>query len=240
MPELTRMLKLGTVGADVDGWARAAHRYLQDGLLDEHEKQRPIVRRTFGPGKRTLAKQCAKKAGLPEYGVVGVALDKAMRNGGAYDQISDSLFTQYAASVEPPDPRDAVCDAARFYLEHARHIAYSQVRPILTVARGISPPDIPNALDCSGLAITAYWVAGVIDKLGWQNANGYGNTWTLAASGRSVRSDELRPGDLVFYGACSHVAIYEGGGKVITNGSYPMSRQRLMYRNDYYGARSYL
>jgi len=237
---LTRTLKLGTTGQDVEAWTRGAHRYLKTGQLPAFTAQADRVRRTFGTGKRTLAKQAAKKAGLPQYGVVGTALDQAMRDAGAYDDICDVLFAQYEASIEPPDPRDAVCDAARFYLEHARHIAYSQVRPIIPVARGISPPDIPNALDCSGLAITAYWVAGLIDKLGFENAKGYGNTWTLAAHGRTVRSDELRPGDLVFYGACSHVAVYEGGGKVITNGHYPMSRERLMYRRDYWGARPYL
>lgn len=237
---LTRTLKLGCVGDDVDGWARAAHRYLGDGQLAAYSEQRPIVRRTFGLGKQQLAKKAAAKAGLPQYGVVGPALDKAMRAAGAYDQISDALLNQYAASIAEPDPRQKVVGAARFYLENARHIAYSQARPFVTVARGIAPPDVPDALDCSGLAITAYWVAGANSALGRENQGGYGNTWTLAAHGTSVRSSDLRPGDLVFYGNCSHVAVYEGGGKVITNGHYPMSRERLMYRTDYWGARSYL
>lgn len=240
MTGLTRTLKLGTTGLDVEAWTRGAHRYLRTGQLGDYTAQGDKVRRTFGVGKRTLAKKAAKKAGLPAYGVVGPALDRAMRDAGAYDDISDLLFQQHIVQTSPADPRDLVCEAARFYLEHARQIAYSQARPIPTLAHGISPPDIPNALDCSGLAITAYWIPGLIDKLGWQNSNGYGNTWTLAAHGHAVRSDQLKPGDLVFYGACSHVAIYEGGGKVITNGSYPMSRQRLMYRHDYWGSRSYL
>lgn len=240
MAALTRVLKLGTVGLDVEAWARAAHRYLGDRQLAAFSEQPAVVRRTFGPGKRSLAKKCAAKAGLPRYGVVGPALDRAMRDAGAYDQISDALLDEYAFQQSAADPRQQVVDAARFYLENAKHIAYSQQRPIVTVARGIAPPDIPNALDCSGLAITAYWVAGVVDRLGRENAGGYGNTWTLADHGTAVRSSDLKPGDLVFYGNCSHVAVYEGGGKVITNGHYPMSRERLMYRRDYWGSRSYL
>lgn len=243
MPGLTRTLKVSVppmVGADVEGWARGAHRYLKTGQLAAFTEQKQAIRRTFGIGKRTLAKQCARQAGLPEYGVVGPALFKAMDADGAFDAVSRSLFTEYAMSIAKPDPRQQVVDAARFYLENARHIAYSQARPFSTIAHGIAPPDIPNALDCSGLAITCYWVAGVNAVLGRENQGGYGNTWTLAAHGTSVRSSDLRPGDLVFYGACSHVAVYEGGGKVITNGHYPMSRERLMYRTDYWGARSYL
>jgi hypothetical protein len=227
-------------GSDVDGWARAAHRYLHDGQLSAYEKQPDIMRNTFGTGKRTLAKQCAAKAGLPQYGIVGPNLEQAMRDHGAFDSLADNLIAQYNATVAKPTDRQRVINAARFYLENARHIAYSQMRPIITVYRGITPPDIPHALDCSGLAITCYYVAGVIDKLGWQNAKGYGNTWTLAAEGRPIRSSDLQPGDLVFYGACSHVSVYEGGGKVISNGHYPMSREPLMYRTDYFGSRSYL
>lgn len=98
MPELARMLKLGTIGTDVDGWARAAHRYLNTGKLDTYETQKPIVRRTFGPGKRTLAKQCAKKAGLPQYGVVGETLEQVMRDADAFDQLADARINQHNAA----------------------------------------------------------------------------------------------------------------------------------------------
>ena len=104
MSELTRTLKLGCVGLDVEAWARGAHRYLQDGQLAAFSEQRPIVKRTFGLGKRELAKKCARKAGLAQYGVVGPALDKKMRAAGAYDLVSDALFAQYAASITPKPP----------------------------------------------------------------------------------------------------------------------------------------
>lgn len=237
---LPRTVKMGSVGADVEAHASAMHRYLHTGQLAAFRKQRRQVRQTFGVGKRTLAKQAARKAGLPQYGVVGPALYRELVDAEAYDVTAREQLAGYAASVRKQNPRERVVDAARFYLKHAREIHYSQSRPIITISRDIRPPDTPPYLDCSGLAITCYWVAGVEDELGSENAHGWGNTWSLADHGKYVAVKDLRPGDLVFYGRCSHVAVYEGGGKVISNGHYPMSRERLTYRGDYWGARSYL
>lgn len=239
-PPLERTVKMGTVGLDVEAHTSAMHRFLKTGDLIAFRKQPVRVRQTFGVGKRTLAKKSAAKAGLPEYGVIGPALYAAMWEASAYDVTAKKQLAQYSASVHALEPRARVVKAAQQYLASARHIAYSQQRPIVTIAHDIRLPDIPHALDCSGLAISCYWMAGVADDLGNENAHGYGNTWSLADNGRSVRAADLQPGDLVFYGNCSHVAVYEGAGKVITNGHYPMSREKVMYRGDYWGARSYL
>lgn len=239
-PPLRRTVRMGSVGVDVEAHAAAMHRYLKTGDLIAFRKQPKTVRQTFGIGKRTLAQKSAVKAGLPQYGVVGPALYAAMWDADAYDATARDQLEAYAASLDALAPRTRVVAAARQYLASARHIAYSQQRPIITIARDIRLPDIPHALDCSGLAISCYWMAGVADELGNENAHGYGNTWSLADNGSSVRAADLKPGDLVFYGNCSHVAVYEGGGKVITNGHYPMSRESLSYRPDYWGARAYL
>lgn len=239
-PDLRRTVRLGDTGADVEAHTSAMHRYLHTGQLKAFREQRKTVRQTFGIAKRTLAKKSAAKAGLPQYGVVGPALYAAMWDDEAYDVTARQQLDEYAKSLDKKNPRELVVDAARFYLANARHIAYSQSRPIVTISRNIRPPDIPHALDCSGLAITCYWVAGVAEALGNANAHGAGNTWSLADHGRAVKAAELRPGDLVFYGNCSHVAVYEGAGKVITNGHYPMSREKLTYRSDYWSARAYL
>lgn len=239
-PPLRRTARLGMTGIDIEAHTSAMHRYLHTGQLKAFREQRKTVRQTFGVAKRTLAKQAAAHAGLPAYGVVGPALFAAMWAADAYDVTARKQLDDYAASLDKKDPRAQVVDAARFYLANARHIAYSQTRPIVTISRNIRPPDIPHALDCSGLAITCYWVAGIASELGEENAHGYGNTWSLADHGRAVKASELRPGDLVFYGNCSHVAVYEGAGKIITNGHYPMSREKVTYRSDYWGARSYL
>lgn len=101
MSGLTRTLKLGCVGADVEGWARGAHRYLNDGQLFAYTAQRQIVKRTYGLGKQTLAKQCAKKAGLPQYGVVGPKLFEAMRKAHAFDITCWQLFDEYEHANQP-------------------------------------------------------------------------------------------------------------------------------------------
>jgi cell wall-associated NlpC family hydrolase len=65
---------------------------------------------------------------------------------------------------------------------------------------------------------------------------------TQATSGRRVSLDSLRPGDLVFYarsGTINHVAIYIGGGRVISASS-PSTGIRitsLYYRTPYKAAR---
>lgn len=104
MPGLPRTVKLAVPlmrGTDIDGHARAMHRYLRDSQLYNYELQPDIMRRTYGIGKRTLAKKCAEKAGLPQYGVVGPALYAAMRDAGAYDQIAEARVQAYADSLAP-------------------------------------------------------------------------------------------------------------------------------------------
>jgi cell wall-associated NlpC family hydrolase len=137
--------------------------------------------------------------------------------------------------------RTRVCQAAWFYHSERDDIGYSQARPISTLYYGIRPPQVPRYLDCSGLAITCYWVAGLAGYLGAENTTGYGNTWSLNRHGVAVTRDELRPSDLVFYGDCSHVAIYVGDGRVISHGSWPGPLLLATnYRSDYHSSRSYL
>lgn len=139
-----------------------------------------------------------------------------------------------------PDPRENVVQTAFWYYGQRYKIRYSKSRPIQTVYYGIRPPETPRELDCSGLAITCYWVNLLAHFLGDENAHGFGNTWSLARHGKSVSTHDLRPGDLVFYYSdCSHVAVYVGGGRVISNGHYPMGLYFLDYA-PIWGCRSYL
>lgn len=125
---LTRTLKLGCVGLDVEGWARGAHRYLATGQLGAFSEQKPIVRRTFGIGKRTLAKKCAAKAGLPQYGVVGPALYSAMKRAGAFDAEARMLFAEYQASLEPVKPPNVEPAQGFSSLHHSLWALYSEGR----------------------------------------------------------------------------------------------------------------
>lgn len=103
MGKLTRTLKLGVRGEDVEGFTRAMHRYLQTGQLANYMAQKDRVRQTWGLAKVTLAKKAAKKAGLPAYGVAGPKLEAVMRKADAFDALADHLLDEYRRQhVLPP------------------------------------------------------------------------------------------------------------------------------------------
>jgi cell wall-associated NlpC family hydrolase len=65
----------------------------------------------------------------------------------------------------------------------------------------------PSAFDCSGLTMMAWAQAGV----GLPHSSG-----AQQGSGTPVSSDNLQPGDLVFYySPVSHVGMYIGGGQIV-------------------------
>lgn len=136
--------------------------------------------------------------------------------------------------------RERVRQACFFYYSERDDIGYSQARPIPTLYYGIRPPAVPRNLDCSGLAITVYWVAGCVSYLGAENTTGYGNTWSLARHGVQITIPELRVGDLVFYGSISHVAIYVGNGQVVSHGSWPGPLLLPVTYRPLHSCRSYL
>jgi hypothetical protein len=179
MPSLTRTLKLGTVGDDVDGWARAAHRYLEDGQLAAYEKQRAIVRRTFGLGKRKLAKRCAAKAGLPQYGVVGPKLDQAMRSAAAYDALANMRIADHIESTT-----DTALVTARALLWICRRFTGDY-----DFGGGHGVPlsmlSVHDDLDCSSSTSLALRLAGLYDSAFAQVSGRY-ETWGAPGRGRYV------------------------------------------------------
>lgn len=143
------------------------------------------------------------------------------------DQYGRWLFLEQKRELEEQaaqqkDPRFKVTQAAWFYHGERDSIGYSQARPVPTIFYGIRPPQTPSYLDCSGLAATCYWLAGQAALLSPLANAGWGNTWEFARHGRLISVSSLRPGDLVYYGSnLGHMAVYVGGGKVISHGSAP-------------------
>lgn len=86
---------------------------------------------------------------------------------------------------------------------------------------------VPRYADCSSFATWCFWNAlqvrlphhsDIINGCGWQA----GYTGTMALHG--ARVDEPIPADVVLYGPpwpFEHVAVYTGGGLVVSNGSEP-------------------
>lgn len=122
--------------------------------------------------------------------------------------------------------------AAYLALHNADAIHYSQhldrwagIDQHLRSYRG----QFPTTIDCSAFATWVLWDAtrgyhaadtDFANGADWKS----GHTGTLVQHGRKLRPRErMRPLDLVFYGdegwRPAHVAIYVGGGKVISHGS---------------------
>jgi hypothetical protein len=104
-----------------------------------------------------------------------------------------------------------VADAARWYLrqEQLHHnMHYAEIRPM----HFPRPPHYPTHMDCSWFATLCFHTAYLADPNG-NHYDGSGNTTTLRAHGRSVSVQEVREGDLVFYGTWgissdpSHVVV---------------------------------
>lgn len=145
------------------------------------------------------------------------------------------------ASKDADRLRQAIRAVAIRFWENRHRYTYAQIRPF--------PPDLfgvaaRTRLDCSSSSILIYKAAGVTPDPSGFSYQGWGDTGALWRRGR--RGDQLRVGDMAFYGWESwlsrpgHVTVYIGDGEVISFGSTPPSRRALRYRSDYIGCRSYL
>lgn len=179
-----------------------------------------------------------KRVGIQATGNYGKAThEKLVRNGG-FDAYGGLLLTQAIEELKP-DARDAIVRMGFWYYSQRSKMGYYDGRPIETIWEGIRPPSIPRHLDCSGFFITTYWATGNVSVLGGKNSHGYGNTWSLASLGTPIDVPQLKPGDAIFYGDCSHVALFAGNGSVLSFGSYPLKYLPYNYRH-IWGCRSYL
>lgn len=236
---LTRTLHVGSTGDDVRAIKRTIARYLKNGKLKTLADQPLAVQRTYGPFFAVDVVKARVKAGFDKRPIVGPTFFDYLADKGAPDALAVDLLNQYRALTEVSDGQ-RVANTALWYFKNSAGIKYSQARPIPTISKNLRPPRTPGWLDCSGLAISCYWANSLEQKLGNANALGYGNTWSLANYGTAIRADQLKPGDLVFYGNCSHVAVYVGDGMVVSHGSYPMRHVNYRYRHDLWGYRRYL
>lgn len=102
-PVLTRVLKPGMYGKDVQGVRRACNLF-----VGREVPTAPIVvQRTFGLGMTELVKAAQDEAVIPKSGVAGPALMEALRRADAFDAYATQLLNQYAAEhpPKPPKPR---------------------------------------------------------------------------------------------------------------------------------------
>jgi len=101
------------------------------------------------------------------------------------------------------------------------------------IDKGICPPKAPPESDCSSSVTWEYWtVFGKAKDFLNDEAWKAGYTGTLVTHGAHVATAPhgLQVGDLCFYyQPMHHVAIYTGGGKVVSHGEDPVGHYPVEY-----------
>ncbi|RDI73321.1 hypothetical protein Gocc_2921 [Gaiella occulta] len=174
MASLTRTLRLGMRGKDVEALKRAVIRYLGDGRSwRQLVASAPVVRRTYGPLFRRLVNRAHAKAGTPQSGVIGPRLEARLRAAGAFDAKADRLLAEYAAAVTPKPPaRPPLIEPRQGFgsLHESLWEAYSIGRRMGLTDLGTYNPD--SRLPGGGKSDHAFLPAYAFD-LGFTPATGY-------------------------------------------------------------------
>lgn len=179
----------------------------------------------------------------PVTGKLGVATHEAMERQGwaghpgefAFNARAIKLLADFCKEHELSDDDKARRDIVDYaMLCHARRhlIGYSQRRPFTTMS-DLTDADY-SVIDCSGFVTRCCEAGGVPNpNYGQTYSSGQGYTGTLLAGTSPTTREALKKGDLVFYGfttssrpgfpygSPTHVAIYVGGGMVVSMGSDP-------------------
>ena len=135
-----------------------------------------------------------------------IVLEPAGRNSGPAVAMAALIAAQDDPDrvlwIMPADAMIADTDALHRTLAIAVQAALTRLGdPYVWAAAG------PHAFDCSGLVVWSFEQAGVSLPHSSQQ---------LAAGGRPVALDQMRPGDVItYYASASHVGLYVGGGKMV-------------------------
>lgn len=157
----------------------------------------------------------------------------------AFDSYSIKLAKDYYDHFNKKDLRQTIIEAGFFWYQRRMGIHYSQARPF----QKRKPPQSPTIWDCSAFVTNCYYGGGAPDPNG-RNFDGQGYTGTLLSHGKVIPFSKIQIADLIMFGHSSgrpgfavgsptHVALYVGGGRVLSLGSYPMGYYEYTYRGDY-------
>lgn len=197
-------------GKDIEGMQRGLH------LVGLRKKPRTGV---YGLLTKRQVKKFQRRKGLTQDGVYGPRTHAQLSR--KFDWLAKRLYMQ---SFPKPDKREIIAETAMLGYRKAYQIHYTQsTLRMWGVRNKTMPPNVPPYEDCSSFATWLYWVAKAPDPNGL-GYSGFGFTGTQVLHGTRITSGMLKKGDLVFYGFTrsgypTHVAIYVGGGKVVSHGS---------------------
>lgn len=216
----------GDKGDHVFALKRAHARYRGGGRLAMLMAKPKAVQRTWGtytgPGSFTRDfKETQRRLGVTVTGTYNKATHQKLAR----------WYDAYALALLQPDPRDQQIAKLigwhmEFYNQRWR-IPYSQARP-----SQLGPVSLISRADCSGsIAGGCHW-ASILPRVDWR----WTNTDVQIHFGVAVGSvREALPGDVFLYGRGgdpSHEALYLGGGRVWSFGSYPVKLLAHDYRHD--------
>jgi peptidoglycan DL-endopeptidase CwlO len=173
--------------ADVDAKLAAAQALLGSLKADERRKLEAAA-----AARRAAQEASARRAAAQaraQAASVRVSSSGGSSSGGSYSSAS-------TGSAPGGSPSERARIAVAYALSKVGH-AY------------VAGADGPGAFDCSGLTMAAYRAAGI--SLPHYSFSQFGAT-------QRVSRGDLRPGDLLFYfgGSAHHVAMYIGGGMMVS------------------------
>lgn len=207
----------------VYGLKRAHARFRGNGRLMVLMAAGPQQRRTWGePFTRDL-RETQRRLGVPVTGRYDRLTWKALAPW--FDALAIELSTPQKPRRDPRLGKQLAWHQALYNRRAA--VAYSQHRP-----SQLGRPERIDRADCSGSVSGGCDWAGILPHVNWR----YQNTDTQILMGLPVTHlRDALPGDVVLYGRGrdpSHVALYLGGGRVWSFGSYPIKLLAVDYRTD--------
>lgn len=235
-----RPIRIGTQGRDVLAVKSCLHRLKFGPTMNEKDP-------TWGKGSAAALIAYLNSIGKPGgSGAYGPETHKVLSlKMNAYEKklMIATYKKLHAPKPKPSTTRQVAVRAARLVYDHRYSHYYTQdSRRWDGIRRKIRPPSFPTYSDCSSFVTWCYWLdkgrgIDILNHSGWLA----GYTGTLTNGGHRVDLNSMQPGDLVFYGfPIGHVAMYIGGGRVISHGHDPVGLYPVHYRGDLNHARSYV
>lgn len=216
----------GAVGSHVYALKRMHARFRGGGRLLRLMAKPPAVRRTWsfylGPGSFTRDFRETRR-------LLGLPLTPTVYDDAAWRKLAP-YADAFTLSLLAPYQNSQINRQLGWHMElynRRAQVAYSQARP-----SQLGKPTSISRADCSGsIAAGCYW-AKILPQIDWR----WTNTDIQILFGKNVPSLGLaKPGDVVFYGSGgnpNHEALYLGGSRVWSFGSYPIKLLDVDYRGD--------
>lgn len=232
----TRDIKFGAHGNDVFALKRALS------VAGFGKWGKWGLKNYMGIPRTSLLKKWEASVKRPTDGIYTLADHKLLAS--KYDEYGRWLMISAMPLSPEEQKRNKIVATAFVGYNNRVNIHYTQsALRMQGVRQHILPPKYPNWEDCSSFATWCYWVSGAPDPNGL-GYNGYGYTGTQVLHGHTTTVVSAKPGDLFFYGSSrgipTHVAVYVGGGRVISHGSEAGPLLLAWnYRNDLNQVRSY-